>query len=77
MENSPFFDGIREEWEARGEFKGKLEMLLDLVETRFGTVPDELRKRLGALKGHEEIKQAMRKAMSTETIEEFLLKLEH
>lgn len=77
LENLPLFDGIREEWEARGEFKGRLEMLLDLVEARFGRVPDELRKRLGALNGHEEIKQAMRKAMSAETIEEYMSKLEH
>jgi len=54
-----------------------LEMLLDLIETRFGKVPNELRSRLEALKSHEEIKQAMRKAISVETIEEYLAKLEH
>ena len=73
MENLPFFDGIREEWEARG----RLEMLFDLVETRFGNVPDELRSHLGALKGNEEIKQAMRKAITAETIEEYMAKLQH
>jgi len=81
LENLPLFDGIREEWEARGEtrgeLKGKLEMLLDLVEARFGQVPDELKNRLKALKDHEQIKKAMRKAVSAETIEEYMAKLEH
>ena len=77
LENLPLFDGIREEWEARGEFKGKLEMLLDLIEARFGSVPDELRARLEELKNHEKIKQAMREAMSAGTIEEYMAKLKH
>ncbi|HOV80973.1 MAG TPA: hypothetical protein PK728_12900 [Bacillota bacterium] len=77
LENLPLFDGIREEWEARGEFKGKLEMLMDLVEARFGQIPDELKNRLKALKDLEQIKQAMRKAVSAETIEEYMAKLEH
>ena len=73
LENLPLFDGIREEWKARGQ----LEILFDLVETRFGKVPDELRNRLGVLKGNEEIKQAILKAMSAETIEDYMAKLEH
>lgn len=89
LENIPLFDGIREEWEAKGRIEGKIEgknegkiegmveMLFDLVEARFGEIPDEVRSRLGVLKGHEEIKQAMRKAMSAETIEEYMASLEH
>ena len=73
LENLPLFDGIREEWEARG----KLKMLLDIVEVRFGSVPDELRARLEGLRNHEKIRQAMYKAMSAETIEEYMSKLEH
>jgi len=73
LENLPLFDGIREEWEART----RQEMLIDLIETRFGKVPDELRDRLKVLKDYEQIKQAMRKAMSAETIEEYMAKLEH
>ena len=81
MENSPFFDGIREEWEARGEAKGeakgRLDMLMDLLEAKFGRISDELCGRLSALKEQEAIKQAMRKAINSESIEEFLSKLEH
>jgi len=81
LENLPLFDGIREEWEARGKVKGReegmQEMLFELVEARFGQVPDELKKRLKMLKDHEQIKQAIRKAVSAETIEEYMAKLEH
>lgn len=38
---------------------------------------NELRDRLSALKGQIAVKQAMREAMSAETIEEFLTKLGH
>ena len=48
MENLPLFDGIREEWVDRG----KLELLLDMVEIKFGSVPGELRTHLGGLQTH-------------------------
>ena len=54
-----------------------LEMLLDLIEARFGNVPDELRARFGELKNHEELRQAMREAISAGTIEEYMAKLKH
>ena len=77
LENLPLFDGIREEWKARYKSEGQLEMLMDFVEAKFGKVPDELGDRLKALKDYEQIKQAMRKAMSAETIEDYMAKLEH
>ena len=89
MENSPLFDGIRQEWEARAEkrgekkgekkgaIKGMQEMLFELVEAKFGALPDELRSRLGAMKEQEVIKMAIRKALSSDTIQEYLSKLEH
>ena len=77
LENLPLFDGIREEWEARGEARGQLEILLDLLETKFGKVPDELRERLKSLKDQKQIKQAVRKVISAGTIEEYMAKLEH
>jgi len=53
------------------------EILLDALEAKFGKVPDELKDRLKALKDHGQIKQAMRKAISAETIEDYMAKLEH
>ncbi|TEB11297.1 hypothetical protein Psfp_03995 [Pelotomaculum sp. FP] len=83
MENSPLFDGIREEWEARGEqrgelrgeLKGRLDLLIDLIETKFGAVPDDLRERLIALKEPDAIKEVVRKAVSSDTIEDFIATL--
>ncbi|MDD4239499.1 MAG: Rpn family recombination-promoting nuclease/putative transposase [Desulfotomaculaceae bacterium] len=87
MENSPLFDGIREEWEARGEqrgeqrgelrgiLKGRLELLINLIETKFGAVPDDLRAQLIALKETDAIREVVRKAVSSGTIEEFIATL--
>ncbi|NQS74835.1 MAG: hypothetical protein HQP61_00135 [Peptococcaceae bacterium] len=83
MENSPFFDGIREEWEARGKAKGRvegraegqLEVLLVLLETKFGRVPGELKEHLTALKDQEQISQAVRKAISTDTVDEYMAEI--
>ena len=87
MENSPFFDGIREEWEARGKAEGKvegrvegraegqLEILLVLLETKFGQVPGELKEHLTALKDQEQIEQAVRKAISADTIDEYMVEI--
>ncbi|TEB05673.1 putative transposase, YhgA-like [Pelotomaculum schinkii] len=91
MENSPLFDGIREEWEARGiekgriegerrgeirgELRGRLDLLFDLIETKFGAVPDSLREQLIALKEPDAIKEVVRKAVSSGTIEEFIATL--
>jgi predicted transposase YdaD len=79
MENSPLFDGIREEWEARGELKGelkgRLDLLIDLIETKFGVVPDNLRGQLIAMKDTDAIKEVVRKAVSSYTIEEFIATL--
>ena len=81
MENSPLFEGIREEWEAKGEAKGKAEgmaeIFFDMLEAKFGKVPDELRARLNASKNQEDIKQAMRKAVTSDTLEEYMAKLQH
>jgi len=91
MENSPFFDGIREEWEARGKVEGRaegrvegrvegraegqLEVLLVLLETKFGQVPGELKEHLTALKDREQIEQAVRKAISADTIDGYMVEI--
>ncbi|OPY61666.1 MAG: hypothetical protein A4E56_01901 [Pelotomaculum sp. PtaU1.Bin065] len=81
LENLPFFDGIREEWETKGEIKGEIKgrlgMLFDLIETKFGMIPGDLRARLISIKEQETIKQVMRKAMKAETIEELIAELEN
>jgi len=79
MENSPLFDGIREEWEAKGIAKGiaegkaegRIDTLIDMLEAKFGSVPDDLRSRLMELKDPANIKETIRKAVNAETISEF------
>jgi len=67
LENLPLFDGIREEWEARA----RLDVLVDLLEAKFGKVPEDLRSHLGELKSPEIIKDTIRKVVNAETIDEF------
>lgn len=54
------------------KLEGQIEMLLIIFEEKFGKVPNELRECLESLKDYEQIRQAMRKAVSSETIEEYL-----
>jgi len=71
LENLPLFDGIREEWEARGVAKGRLDTLVDLLEAKFGKVPEDLRSQLYELKDSVTIKDTIRKVINAETIDEF------
>ena len=81
LENLPLFDGIRDEWiakgEAKGEFKGRFEMLFDVLEAKFGRIPNGLRDRLAVIKNHESIKDTLKKAINASTIEEFVNMIEN
>lgn len=66
-ENLPLFDGIREEWEARA----RVGTLMDLLEVKFGKVPDDLRNQLSELKDTETIKDTIRKVVNAETVDKF------
>ncbi len=71
LENLPLFDGIREEWEAKGAAKGRLDALIDLLEVKFGMVPEDLRSQLSKIKDSGTIKETMRKVVNAGTIDEF------
>jgi len=75
LENLPLFDGIREQWEAkgeaRGEAKGRLDALFDMFEVKFGKVPYDLRSQLSGLKDPVIIKDTIRKVISAKTIDDF------
>ncbi|MEW5953258.1 MAG: hypothetical protein AB1815_05815 [Bacillota bacterium] len=77
MENSPFFDGIREEWEAKGEARGRLDMLFDVLEAKFGKIPVDLHNRLSVLNNNEAIKNTLKKVIDASTINEFIHMLEN
>jgi len=67
LENLPLFDGIREEWETRA----RVDVLIDLLEVKFGMVPEDLRSQLSKIKDSGTIKETMRKVVNAGTIDEF------
>jgi len=75
MENSPFFDGIREEWEARGEIKGReegiREAILEAVEENTGQRPVGLKEILSGIRDSDMLKKILRRAVKAKTFEEF------
>ncbi len=71
LENLPLFDGIREEWQAKGEVKGRLDALIDLLEVKFGMVPEDLKSQLLRIEDSGVIKETMRKVINASTIDEF------
>jgi len=71
MENSPFFDGIREEWEARGRDEGIVEAILEALEENTGQRPARLKENLSTVKDRELLKKILRRAVKSKTMEEF------
>lgn len=67
LENLPLFDGIREEWEARG----RVDTLINLLEAKFGKLPEDLRSKLCELKDPVTIKDTVRKVINADTIDDF------
>ncbi len=80
LENLPLFDGIREEWEARGEIKGKVMgrvvSIMDALEESTGYRPVELADRLNAINEDNLLKDLLRTAIKTTTLEQFVKKLD-
>lgn len=71
MENSPFFDGIREEWEAKGRDEGIVEAILEALEENTGQRPAGLKERLSGIRDSDMLKKILRRAVKAKTFEEF------
>ncbi|OPX92211.1 MAG: hypothetical protein A4E52_00077 [Pelotomaculum sp. PtaB.Bin013] len=71
MENSPFFDGIREEWEARGRDEGIVEAIMEALEENTGQRPVGLKERLSEIRNSDILKKILRRAVKAKTFEEF------
>jgi hypothetical protein len=56
--------------EKRGELKAKREVLLDLMTTKFGSVPPNVRRRINAIRNTRRINEMLKKGFTAETIEE-------
>jgi len=85
MENSPLFDGIREEWMSKGEIKGKEEGRIDgiifaivkTLEKNTGKKIDKfLETRLRNIKDDDLIKKLFSIAIETDSLEQFTAELE-
>jgi len=79
LENLPLFDGIREEWEARGEAKGLgegiAEAIIEALEENTGQRPAWIKKSLSAVNDRDLLKKILRRAVKARTMEEFELAL--
>ena len=75
LENLPLFDGIREEWEARGRGEGIVESILEALEENTGQRPAGLKESLSAVKDGELLKKILRRAVKARTLEDFELAL--
>ncbi|AGL03678.1 Rpn family recombination-promoting nuclease/putative transposase [Desulfoscipio gibsoniae] len=77
MENSPLFDGIREEWEDKGKVKGIIFAILKTLEKKIGKKPDKFfESRLGAIDNEDTIEKLFYVAIEAESIEQFTKALE-
>ncbi len=52
--------------------EGRRRDVVEVLETRFGTVPETVRERIGTLRGKTELKSALRLAAQIVSLDEFL-----
>ncbi len=71
MENSPLFDGIREEWEARGLGVGMIEAIIEALEENTGQRPAWVKESLSKVNERDLLKKILRRAVKSKSIEEF------
>ena len=55
----------------KGIVQNAREAILDVLDTRFGQVPDSLRERVNAIGGERNLKDLHRRAILTPSLEEF------
>jgi len=71
-----FIDGWIEEGLKEGLKEGRAEMLLELLETRFG-MPDDIRKRVGKCTDETQVKAWFKRAISASSLDEVFAELQH
>jgi len=71
LENLPLFDGIREEWEARGRDEGIVEAIMEALEENIGQKPKWLMDSLSSVKDRDLLKKILRLAVKARNLEEF------
>jgi hypothetical protein len=77
MENSPLFDGIREEWMSKGEVKGIIFAILKTLEKNTGKKPDKFfESRLRSIDNEDTIEKLFYVAIEAKSLEQFMVALE-
>jgi len=77
MENSPLFDGIREEWMSKGEVKGITFAILKTLEKNTGQKPDKFfESRLRSIDNEDTIEKLFYVAIEAKSLEQFMVALE-
>jgi len=72
---TPLEEIAREEGLAEGQAKGRAEGLVDALEARFGSVPEEVRVRLRQIADESRLRRAMRLAVTEPNLAQFLANL--
>ena len=88
MENLPLFDGIREEWIAKGEARGLeegkiegklegiIEGIIETLEENTGQKPTWVKEKLSKVNDSDLLKKILRRTVNSKSIEEFEIVLE-
>ncbi|MFZ5633099.1 MAG: hypothetical protein ACOY40_09665 [Bacillota bacterium] len=76
MENSPLFDGIREEWIEKGRIKTSVDFILEALEEKTGGKPCELAERLSAINDSESLRKLHRIAVKSAMLDQLMISLE-
>ncbi len=65
------YDAIQREGVAKGKAEGKIESLLDVLESRFGEIPADVQKKLMNLQDVERIRKITKLAATSQSLKEF------
>ena len=79
VKDYPFREGLRQGWDMgveEGTREGMRQSILEVLRARFGDVLWDIRNSLWDVKDEEDLKDLIRKAISAESLEEFLRALE-
>lgn len=76
MEDSPLFDGIREKWVEQGKEQGIQQGIQDAILDALGSYPEKVVKCIRGIKGIDELKILLRRAVKAKTRDEFITALE-
>ena len=79
VKEHPFREGLKQGWDLgveEGTKEGLRQSILEVLRSKFGKVPLDIKSRLWDVMEEEDLKGLVRKAISAENLEEFFRALE-